>query len=186
MLTAMGIEAEKIDQIIEAHGETVDALKKEAEAVKEQAGRVPALEKEIEDMKAAQPTEDWEAKYNALKAESDSYRAQVAQEKADAEKASMYRAMLRDLGIAEKRIDAIMKVADLGGVSVENGAIAGAEELSRNLAEEWAEFIPQVTTQGANVPTPPQTDQTAGANPDVVARLQARHERLYGAETQTE
>ena len=37
MLKAMGIEDEKIDQIIEAHTETVDALKVERDQYKEDA-----------------------------------------------------------------------------------------------------------------------------------------------------
>ena len=37
MLKAMGIEEEKIDQIIEAHSETVDALKKDRDTYKENA-----------------------------------------------------------------------------------------------------------------------------------------------------
>ena len=55
MLKAMGIEDEKIDQIIEAHSETVDGLKGELEiaksAAKGDADKVTALQKELEDAK---------------------------------------------------------------------------------------------------------------------------------------
>ena len=37
MLKAMGIEEEKIDQIIEAHSETVDSLKADRDTYKEDA-----------------------------------------------------------------------------------------------------------------------------------------------------
>ena len=41
MLKAMGIEEDKIDQIIEAHSETVDALKDEREKFREAAESCP-------------------------------------------------------------------------------------------------------------------------------------------------
>lgn len=49
MLKAMGIEEEKIEQIIEAHTETVDALK----AYKEDADKLKNVQRELDDLKAA-------------------------------------------------------------------------------------------------------------------------------------
>lgn len=155
MLTAMGIEAEKIDQIIEAHAETTEGLKKQAEELREQASRVPALEKEIEDMKAAQPTEDWEAKYNELKSEYDGFKDKVEKEKAAQEKAGLYRSMLRKAGIDERRLDSIMKVTDLSGIAVQDGAIADQENVMKAIADEWGDFIAHTSTQGAKVEEPP-------------------------------
>lgn len=183
-LTAMGIEADKIDQIVEMHAETVNGLKEQAEDLREQAGQVPALQKKIEELEAAQPTEDWEQKYGDLNAQFDAYKAQVEADRANAEKERLYRELLRDAGIDEKRLDAIMRVTDLSGVAVEDGKLADAEKLSESVAEEWAAFIPQVSAQGAPVPTPPSSEPTNGGNPDVMQRLQERYERKYGkAET---
>ena len=196
MLTAMGIEGEKIDQIIEAHTETVDALKAEkakvdekAEELRQQAAKVPALEKEIEDMKESLPSEDWEAKYNEaveakdkLQGEFDAYKETVASEKADAEKAALYRALLGEVGVDPKRIDSIMKVTDLSGIAVKDGAIDGADELKESIAADWADFIPQKNLQVPKFATPPKTDPTEDQpNPRAVEIAKQRHERLYGA-----
>ena len=43
MLKAMGIEDEKIDQIIEAHSETVDALKEQRDQYKADAEKLPEV-----------------------------------------------------------------------------------------------------------------------------------------------
>ena len=182
MLTAMGIEAEKVDQIVEAHGETVDGLKNEAKEVREQASKVPQLESEIEELRAAQPTEDWEAKYNELNAQFEAYKAKVDTDRAQAEKAGLYRAILTNAGIDQRRIDAIMKVTDLDGISVQDGAIVDADSVKEKVAEEWAAFIPQIEEHGAKVPTPPSNGGGQGADPHVSERLRARHERLYGTE----
>ncbi len=70
MLKAMGIEEEKVDQIIEAHTETVDALKTQAKEAEEKAkdvdklqGRIDELEEEAKDAKK----DSWKVKYDALK-----------------------------------------------------------------------------------------------------------------------
>lgn len=155
MLTAMGIEPDKVDQIIESHSETVEGLKKQAEELREQASKVPNLEKEIEELKAAQPTEDWQAKYDELKSEFDSYKVKVENEQAAAEKSRLYRSMLREAGVDERRIDAILKVTDMGGITVKDGAIENPEAVKEAIASEWGGFITQTSTQGAKVDEPP-------------------------------
>lgn len=181
MLNAMGIESEKIDQIIEAHTETVDGLKQQAKELQAKADKVPDLEKKIVELEAAKPSDDWEAKYNELKTEYEGYQEKVRNDEADRVKASLYRGLLRDAGIDEKRISAIMKVTDLSGVNVADGAIVDADKVAEGIKTEWEAFIPQIDTTGANVPTPPEPSNTAtGADPAVVKRLQERHERLYG------
>lgn len=169
MLTAMGIEAEKIDQIIEAHAETTEALKKQAEELREQASKVPSLEKQIEDMKAAQPTEDWQKKYGELQAEFEAYKSQVANEHAEQEKARLYRSMLREAGVDEKRIDSIMKVTDLSGISVSEGAIADADTVKETIAKEWGDFIAHTNTQGASVENPPSNSGVKMTRDEIMA-----------------
>lgn len=168
MLTAMGIENDQIDQIIESHTDVTDGLKKEVEELREQASRVPSLEKEIEDLKAAQPTEDWQAKYDELKTEFDGYKAKVSEEQAAAEKANLYRAMLREAGVEERRIDSIMKVTDLGNVSVVDGAIASPEEVKQAITEEWGDFITKSSSVGATVEEPPAST-SAMSKSDILA-----------------
>lgn len=169
MLKAMGIEDEKRDQIMEAHQGVLESIKKERDELREQAAKVPSLEKEIEDLKAAQPTEDWEAKYNELKAEYDGYKQQVATEQADQEKARLYRAMLREAGIDEKRLDSIMKVTDLAGIAVQDGQIADAENVKAAIESEWGDFIAHTATQGATVDTPPASTGAKMSRADILA-----------------
>lgn len=169
MLTAMGIEPDKVDQIIESHSETVEGLKKQAEELREQASKVPALEKEIEDMKAAMPTEDWEKKYGELKDEFDNFKVKVENEHAEAEKSRLYRSMLREAGVDEKRIEAIMKVTDLGQIAVKDGAIEDPETVKQAIAEEWGGFITQTNTQGASVENPPSNSGAKMTRDEIMA-----------------
>ena len=84
MLKAMGIEDEKIAQIIEAHSETVDGLKGELDiarsAAKGDADKVAALEKELEEAKANALEKEgknaWKVKFDALKEEFEGYKTE--------------------------------------------------------------------------------------------------------------
>jgi len=155
MLSAMGIEQEKIDQIIESHADTVNGLKEKASELQKQAERIPGLEKQIEELKAAQPTEDWESKYKELKSEYEDFRQKVDDERATQEKSRLYRAMLREVGVDEKRFNSIMKLTDLSEIKVEDGKIEDAESVKKSIADEWGDFIVQKSVHGAPVDDPP-------------------------------
>ena len=155
MLSTMGIEQDKIDQIIESHADTVNGLKEKASELQKQAERVPSLEKQIEELKAAQPTEDWESKYKELKSEYEDFRQKVDDERAEQEKSRLYRAMLREVGVDEKRFNSIMKLTDLSEIKVEDGKIEDAESVKKSIADEWGDFIVQKSVHGAPVDDPP-------------------------------
>lgn len=116
LLEGMGIEEKAIESIIEAHSETVTGLKADRDKYREQAGKVPDLQRQLEEAKAASDDGEWEQKYTEEHQAFEDYKAQVATERADAEKAQAYRGMLMAAGIDPKRIDAIMRVTDLSEV----------------------------------------------------------------------
>lgn len=155
LLATMGLDTDKIDQIIEAHTETVDGLKEQAEQLREQVKTIPDLEKKIKELEESQPTTDWESKFNDLQKDFNSYKEKVDSENVKREKEQLYRSLLKEIGIDDKRLDAILKVTDLESVNVENGAIADYETVKTKVADEWSDFIATKTTQGANVEEPP-------------------------------
>lgn len=155
LLKSMGIEGDQRDQIMAAHQETLQSIKDERDQLRDTAAKVPALEREVADLKAAQPTEDWEKKYNSLKDDFDSYRAKVAADEADKEKSDLYRKLLLEQGVDPKRVDAIMRVTDLGEVSVKDGQLDGSEALAESIKSEWGDFVVKEITKGASVDDPP-------------------------------
>lgn len=154
MLKAMGIEDEKIEQIIEAHTESTDALKKQRDEYKEDAEKLSAVQKELDNLKSAEP-DGYKEKYEAEKKAFDDYKASVAAEKLSAEKGALYRDMLKEIGVDESRIDAILKVTDLGSIEIEGGKIAGIDEVKKGAETEWAAFITEERSRGAGVDNPP-------------------------------
>lgn len=158
-LTALGIEAEKIDEIITAHTDTVDGLKDQIAALKGDAEKLPTVQKELDEMKAAAEKsgkDPFKVKYEAIKEEFETYKTEQSAKEAKAAKESAYRALLKQAGVAGKRIDAVLKVTDLDGIELDkDGAIKGADKQLESIKMEWADFIPTTTTQGAQTANPP-------------------------------
>lgn len=159
MLKAMSIDDEKIDQIIEAHTETVDALKTERDDYKAKSEKLPALQKKIDDLTEVAKNgsnDTWKVKYDALKEDFDAYKDDQTAKEIKAAKSSAYKQLLKDIGISDKRLDSILKVSDLSNVELdEDGKIKNHEEMSKALKTEWSDFIITEAKKGANIPNPP-------------------------------
>lgn len=165
-LAALGIEEAKIEEIISAHTETTDGLKKERDGFRAEAEKLPGVQRELDELKAEAAKNGgespFEVKYNALKEEFDQYRADQTAKEAAARKTAAYRALLQEAGVSEKRIGAVLRVSDLDSVELdEDGKIKGADKLMESVKTEWADFIVTESTQGAVTATPPTG--TAGA-----------------------
>lgn len=175
-LVAMGIEAEKIEQIIEMHTEVVDAIKAERDTAKEDAKKFKAdsdklanVEKELTELKEKGEKPDaYKVKYEAIKEEFDAYKGEISAKETKAAKSKAYRDMLKEIGISEKRLDSVMRVADLDSIELEDGAIKGVEELKESAKNEWADFIVSEGTVGAKTPTPPANNGGKMSKDDIL------------------
>lgn len=160
MLTAMEIPAEKIDEIIKAHTETVDALKDERDTFKKSAEELEGVKKALTDAQAELKVfkdEDYKAKFDALKGEYDAFKADIEQKTVKAQKEAAYTKLLKDAGINEKRIPSVVKVTDLSALEFnKDGTFKDADKLVENIKTEWADFVTTETVVGAKVPNPPQ------------------------------
>ena len=169
-LSALGIEPEKIDEIINAHTETTDGLKEELARVKADADKLPDVQKELDAMKKAAEELDgknpFEVKYTALKEEFEAYKADQTAKAEKAQKTTAFRDLLKSIGVSEKRIDAVLRVSDVDGVKLDaDGKIVESEKLSETLKTEWADFITKEAVEGAKESTPPANNQ-GGADYD--------------------
>ena len=155
-LKNMGIEDDKIEGIIEAHTETVDALKKQIEGFKADAEKLPEVQKELDDLKTAVKDDGYEGKYNELKGEFDTYKKGVEERETNAKKEKAYKALLKECGISEKRLDSVLKVTDLSKLKLDKeGKLEDAENLKSSVKTEWADFIVTEESKGAEVTNPP-------------------------------
>lgn len=160
-LTALGIEADKVDEIINAHIEVVDALKEDRDNYKKHAEKLPKVQKELDEAnkKIAKNGDEnpFEEKYNKLKKEFDDFK-QDAEKKATLEaKQKAYRELAKGIDeLSETGIDKAVKYAKYDEVELdENGKIKDAEKHTEFIKSEWGGYKKQTTTQYDNPANPP-------------------------------
>lgn len=156
-LRALGIEDDKVEEIIGAHLETVNPLKDERDNLKEQADHVAELQKQVDALtKQGSTSEDLAKKYEDEHKAFEAYKAEVEAGKTEAAKKSAYRKLLESSGIDPKRIDAVMRVSDVSTIEVgEDGNIVDADKLTEQIKADWSDFVVSTGTVGQRVDTPP-------------------------------
>lgn len=164
MLKAMGLEDEKIDQIIEAHSETVEALKEDRDKYKTDAEKLPGVRKELDELKETVKNDEdkdpYKVKYDALKEEFETFKNDVSAKETKAGKENAYKELLKEAGVSEKRIAAVLRVSDVDSIELDtDGKIKDADKLKENIKKEWSDFIVTERTEGASTPTPPKDDK---------------------------
>lgn len=180
-LSALGIEADKVDEIIAAHTEVTDALKEERDKYKANAEKLPDIEKQLAEMQKKMDGDDpFKDKYEALQKEYEDYKADVSNKETTAKKESAFRHVLKDIGIPDKRIDSVIKVSDINGIELTEDGIKDEETLKAKLKEEWSDFIATKSTEGVPSANPPtnagkatMTKEQIRAISDPVARQKA-------------
>jgi SMC interacting uncharacterized protein involved in chromosome segregation len=159
----MGLSAEQVDEIVDAHMETVNALKEERDGYKakakqydDAAEQLEKANKELESLKEKNG-DSYKEKYEASVKEFENFKKNLEAENAKKSKVAAYKELLKEIGISEKRIGSVAKLADLNSLELgEDGKIKGADKLKESLTEEWSDFIESEHVRGAKVETPPK------------------------------
>lgn len=188
-LSALGIEADKIDEIIDAHTETVNALKKERDTAKTEAAtykadaeKLPGVQRELDDLKADNSDNPYKDKYEKEHSDFEKYKADVTAKETKEKKVSALKSLLKEVGVSEKRIDAIVKVSSVDEIEFDNdNKIKDSDKLKDKLKKEWEGFIVTEEQKGAETSTPPAKDNKGGKAPSRAAQLAAKYnQNLYG------
>jgi hypothetical protein len=160
-LSALGIEADKVDEIITAHSETVDALKEERDKYKVDAEKLVEVQKELKELKE-NGTDDgaWEQKFNKEHEDFENFKKEIANNEAIRNKKEAYKKLLISNKIDEQRIDAIIKVTDFNDMKMQDGKFENEDKLVENIKSEWAGFIKSEGQTGAGVDNHPDTPNT--------------------------
>ena len=181
-LAALGIDEDKAEQIITAHAETVDGLKAERDKFKTDAEKLPAVESELNTLKEKMAGEDpYKDKFEKVQKEYSEYKKDVEAKATTAKKENAFKAMLKEIGIPEKRIESVLKVSDVAKIEFDDeGKVKDGEKLKEGLKTEWTDFIPTTKTEGTKPATPPanggkttMTKEQIRAIPDAAARQKA-------------
>ena len=175
-LRALGIEDDKVEEIIGAHLETVNPLKDERDNLKEQADKAAELQKQVDELtKKGSTSEDLVKKYEDEHKAFEAYKAEIEAGKAEAAKKSAYRKLLESSGIDPKRIDAVMRVSDVSAIEVgEDGNVVDVDKLTEQIKTDWSDFVISTGTVGQRVDTPPAKQQ---GKPEPTNLAEALHQK---------
>ena len=148
--------------LIALHLGVVDPLKDELNNVKADAAKIEELQKEVEKLNAEKKDgEDWKAKFEKEHADFGEYKTQIEKDKAADTVKGLYRTLLKEAKVDEKRIDSILKVTEFSTMKVDkDGKLEGADKLSEAIKNDWKDFIVTVQKNGAGVETPPDNNGT--------------------------
>ena len=164
MLKSMGLTDEQVDTIIEAHTETTEGLKKDIAKYEADAKKLPDVQKELDDLKAAGDG-GYKEKYEKEHSAFEQYKADQEAKETRAAKEKAYTDLLKAAGVSEKRIPSILKVTDLNSVELEGDKVKDADKITEGVKTEWADFIESSNTSGASTSTPPANNP--GADKDL-------------------
>lgn len=185
-----------VKEIMAGHEASIEALQEERDNYKDSASKYESEHKRAEDLEkklkdANESNKDsYKVKYEAMKEEFAEYKKGIEAEKTKATKTEAFKALLKEIGISDKRIDSVTKVSDIDSLKLDkDGKIDGIEELKKSLETEWADFIVKEQSKGANVANPPagnggantMTKEQIDAIKDTAQRqaLMLQHKDLY-------
>ena len=154
LLKGMGLTDEQVDTIIEAHADTVDGLKADIAKYEGDAKKLPGVQKELDELKAAGDG-GYKEKYEKEKKAFEDFKNEQTAKETKKAKENAYRDLLKAAGVSEKRIPAILKVTDLNSVELDGDKVKDAERLTETVKADWADFIESSNTSGAKTDNPP-------------------------------
>ena len=155
-LKAMGIDEEKVDEIIAMHTETVEGLKADIAKYKEDAEKLPTIQKELDALKAAGDG-GLQERFDALKREYDEFKGEVTAKETKAAKEKAVRAYYESKGITGKSLDIAIRGsgAEIDALELEDGKIKDAKALDELISGTFAGLVSTTETRGANTSNPP-------------------------------
>lgn len=172
------------NQLVALHLGVVDPLKDDVTRYKADAEKLPGVQKELDDLKT-KGDGGYKGKYEAEHKAFVEYKANVDAEKTTAAKEKALSDVLLKIGISEKRISSVARLAKGDGLLDnleldEKGAIKDSDKLETSLKESYSDYIVTTSTQGANTPNPPAGNGGGGITAEAFKKMgYAERLKLY-------
>lgn len=149
------------NRLIALHLGVVDPLKDQLQTYKTDAEKLPAVQKELDDLKAAGDG-GYKEKYEAEAKAHKEYKQQVEREKETARDDADVLALCKDAGIARESAQRLI-VKDFDRSKIErdkDGKITNRDKLLETVKTDYADFVGIPGNQG----TPPATPPSGGGS----------------------
>lgn len=151
------ISATKFNDVANAINSAVGKEFVEKKRYNDKLTEIDALKGEKQNAEdKATSAEKWKTKYDALKDDFEAFKKDISAKESKATRDNAYKELLKQAGVSEKRIDAVLKVSDVASLEMgEDGKFKDSDKILENIKTEWADFITTKETHGADTATPP-------------------------------
>jgi hypothetical protein len=156
------ISAARFSDVVNAINSAVGKEFVEKKRYNDKLTEIDALKGEKQNAEdKATSAEKWKTKYDALKDDFEAYKKDITAKESEAAKNNAYKALLKEAGVSEKRLETVLKAEkpNISGLEMgEDGKFKDSDKILENIKTEWADFITTTETQGAKTPTPPSNN----------------------------
>ncbi len=152
------ISSEKFSEVANAINNAVGKEFVDKKRYNEKLTEIDTLKGEKQNAEdKATGAEKWKTKYDALKDDYEAYKKDVSAKESKATRENAYKKLLKEAGVSEKRIDAVLKVSDVDSLEMkDDGSFKDSDKILDSIKEEWSDFITTTETRGAKTATPPK------------------------------
>lgn len=178
LLKGMGLTDEQVDTIIEAHTDTVDGLKADVSRYKADAEKLPDIQKQLDDLKAAGDG-GYKAKYEKEHSAFESYKADITAKESKAAKEKAVRAYFEGKNIKGANLELAMRGCgeEMAALELDGHKIKDTKALDALIEGTYKGLISTAQTQGANPANPPANTGTGTMTKEQIMQIKDRGER---------
>lgn len=178
LLKGMGLTDEQVDTIIEAHTDTVDGLKADISRYKSDAEKLPSVQKQLDDLKAAGDG-GYKEKFEKERKAFEDYKADITAKETKAAKEKAVRAYFESKNITGANLDLAMRGCgtEMAALEMDGEKIKDTKSLDALLSGTYKGLISTTQTKGANPATPPANTGGGAMTKDQIMQIKDRAER---------
>ena len=178
LLKGMGLTDEQVDTIIEAHTDTVDGLKADVSKYKTDAEKLPSVQKQLDDLKAAGDG-GYKEKYETEHSAFETYKSDVTAKESKAAKEKAVRAYFESKNITGANLDLAMRGCgeEMAALELDGEKIKDTKALDALVDGTYKGLVSTTQTKGANPATPPANTGGGAMTKDQIMEIKDRAER---------
>ena len=172
LLKGMGLTDEQVDTIIEAHTDTVDGLKEQVKTYKADAEKLPSVQKELDDLKAAGDG-GFKEKFEKEHSDFENFKKTIQEKETKAAKESAAKAFFESKGITGNSLEIAMRgsSAEIAALDLDGEKIKDSSALDALVNGTFKALVSTTTTKGANIPNPPVTTPNKAYSADDIRKM---------------
>lgn len=142
MLKGMGLTEDQQETILEAHTETVNEIKAERDRLRADAEKLPGIQKQLDDLKAA-GSDGYQEKYEKEHKDFEDYKADVAAKETRAAKEKAVRAYFEGKKIEGANLNVAMRSssAEIDAVELDGDKIKDTAALDALVVGDYAGLV---------------------------------------------